>query len=104
MRGAISNATLVVFSPRVRVADKAAEAVGLPTLRRRSMRRVCARRNRRSSPIVQGVPGRPERDEGHVDLAREFRDYVKKNPPDADYASARTTGSATNTGNKGSRT
>lgn len=86
MMKAMSNATLVVFSPRVRVADKATEAAGAADLAKAiNDAGLCKAEPAKQSPLLKASQEDPNEAKVMWNLAREFRDYVKKNPTDADY-------------------
>jgi hypothetical protein len=86
MKKAMPAATLVVFSPRVRVAANAAESASADSL----AKAINGAGLGKAAPAKQSLLLKaPQKDPNEMkvlwDLAREFRDYVKKNPVDADY-------------------
>ena len=86
MKQAMPKAILVVFSPRVRVADKAAEAAGAADLAKAiNEAGLCKAAPAKQSLLLKASQEEPNEMKVMWDLAREFRDYVKKNPTDADY-------------------
>jgi|GEM_PF-525650 len=86
MKQALPHATLVVFSPRVRVADKVTEAGNATDLAKAiNDAGLCKAEPAKQSVLLKAPQEDPNEAKVMWDLAREFRDYVKKNPTDADY-------------------
>ena len=86
MKKAMPKATLLVFSPRARAAEAAAEAGNAADLAKLiNDAGLCKAKAAGESLLLNA--SQAEANEAKVlwDLAREFRDYVKTNPTDADY-------------------
>ena len=86
MKKAMPQATLVVFPVRARVADNAAEAGSAADLAKAiNDARLCKAEPAKQSLLLKASQDDPNLMKVLWDLAREFRDYVQKNPVDADY-------------------
>jgi hypothetical protein len=86
MKKAMPNATLVVFSPRVRVADNVTEAGSAADLAKAiNAAGLCKAEPAQQRLLLKAPQNDPNEAKVMWDLAREFRDYAKKNPVDADY-------------------
>jgi hypothetical protein len=86
MKKAMPNATLVVLSPRVRVADKVTEPGNAADLAKAiTAAGLCKAEPAKQSVLFKAPQADPNEAKVMWDFAREFRDYVKKNPADADY-------------------
>ncbi len=86
MKKAMPNATLVVFPPRVRVAENAAEAGNAADLVKLiNAAGLCKAEPAKQSLLLKASQADVNEAKVMWDLAREFRDYARKNPTDADY-------------------
>jgi len=86
MKKAMPRATLVVFPVRVRIADNAADAASAADLAKMiNDAGMCKAEPAKQPLLLKASQEDPNEAKVLWDLAREFRDYVKKNPTDADY-------------------
>jgi hypothetical protein len=86
MKKAMPQATLVVFPVRARMADNAAEAGSAADLAKMiNDAGLCKAEPAKQSLLLKASQDDPNLMKVMWDLAREFRDYVQKNPVDADY-------------------
>ncbi|MCX7427068.1 MAG: hypothetical protein NTW96_15770 [Planctomycetia bacterium] len=80
------NATVMVLPVRVRMADNAAEAGSAADLAKMiSDAGLCKATPAKQSLLLEASQADPNEMKVLWDLAREFRDYSRKNPHDADY-------------------
>lgn len=86
MKRRMPKGTMVVYSGRVRTADQAPEAGNATELAARINETGLCKASPAPQPLVLTSP-QTDPNEMKVlwDLAREFREYVRKNPVDADY-------------------
>lgn len=84
MKESLKKATLVVFPVRLRGTADAVSAADLAKMINNSGLLKAA--PAKESPLLKAPQADPNEMKVLWDLAREFRDYVKKNPVDADYA------------------
>lgn len=86
MKKAMPHARLVVFPVRSRVADNAAEAGSAAGLAKAiNDAGLCKAEPARQSLLLKASQADPNLMKVLWDLAREFREYLRKNPVDADY-------------------
>ena len=86
MKKAMPQATLVVFPVRARMADNAAEAGSAAGLAKMiNDAGLCKAEPARQPLLLKASQDDPNLMKVMWDLACEFRDYVQKNPVDADY-------------------
>jgi len=86
MKKAMPQATLVVFPVRARMADNAAQAGSAADLAKMiNDAGLCKAEPAKQSLLLKASQADPNLMKVMWDLAREFRDYVQKNPVDADY-------------------
>ncbi len=86
MKKTLPKATLVVLGVRARVAENAAEAASAAELAKAiADAGLCKSEPAKQSLLLKAPQTDPNEMKVMWDLAREFRDYVKKNPTDADY-------------------
>lgn len=86
MKKAMPNATLVVFSPRVRAAGKATEAGNAADLAKAIHDAgLCKAEPAKESLLLKASQADPNEMKVMWDLAREFRDHARKNRASADY-------------------
>jgi len=86
MKRAMPEATLMVFPARVGMADKAAEAGSAADLAKMiNDAGLCKAEAAKQSRSLKASQADPNEMKILWDLAREFRDYARKNPTDADY-------------------
>ena len=86
MKKAMPQATLVVFPVRTRMADNAAEAGSAADLAKViNDAGLCKAEPAKQSLLLKASQADPNLMKVLWDLAREFRDYIQKNPVDADY-------------------
>jgi hypothetical protein len=86
MKNGMPNATLVVFSVRARVADNAPEAAHATGLVKMINDEGLFKAEPAKQPLLlKSSQADPNEMKIMWDLAREFRDYLRKNPMDADY-------------------
>ena len=86
MRKAMPQATLVVFSPRARVAENTPELGNAADLAKMiNDAGLCKAVAATQSLLLKASQADPNLMKVMWDLAREFREYVRKNPVDADY-------------------
>jgi len=86
MKKAMPQATLVVFPARVGMADDAAEAGTADELAKMIHDAgLCKAEAAKESPSLEASQPNPNELKILWDLAREFRDYARKNSTDADY-------------------
>lgn len=86
MRQAMPEATLVVLPVRARMAGNAAEAASAADLAKIiNDAGLCKAEPASQSLLLKASQADPNEMKVLWDLAREFRDYARKNPTDADY-------------------
>lgn len=86
MKKAGSDATLIVFSPRIRVAENATETGNAADLAKAiNDAGLCQARAAQRTLLLKASQEDPNEAKVMWDLAREFREVVKKIPVDADY-------------------
>ena len=86
MKAAMPNATLVVFPARVRMAGSAADAATSTDLVKMiNDAGLCKAEPANQSLLLKASQADPNELKVLWDLAREFRDYARKNPTNADY-------------------
>lgn len=86
MKKAMPQATLAVFPARVGIADKAAEAGTAADLAKLvNDAGLCKAEAAKQSRSLKASQPDPNEMKMLWDLAREFRDYARENPADADY-------------------
>jgi hypothetical protein len=86
MKKAVPNATWVVLGVRARVAEEAATGAGAADLASLiNGAGLCKAEPAKQALLLKASQADPNEMKVLWDLAREFRDYAKKNPVDADY-------------------